>query len=458
MGPGGLNLLAPRESHRKLASHRACPCVTMGGFAIVWGVVWAKGWNWWVGFPDYSLPSRSGIDVRCHCSECHGIRLFTESQHGWGWQGPMWVTQPKPPPKQGHPEQAAQHRVQAGLEYLQRRRLHSLPGQPGPGLRHPQREEVLPHVQTGAGSGGDVGIREESGAAGRHLRQGGSGAEQGLGAAEMRGAVGGQCALRGPQCGPVCYQGPTLHDLVHPSAPSGASTHPLQTAQFSPQCPPIPPFGVLSPWDPLPSPQDRSPSPQGCGRARPSAFGAAQGPHPSAFGAPQGPLSFSETRAPPFTCWSHQEPPGFLQCAPTLFPPLCAAEPPSSPRCSAHPSAALWSPPVRLGAVGSSQDLHKGRTELLLTQQRAVWWEERLPRKEEEHSVLAAVRSTLPSTDLPVANKSLFLHKKCFNSALAVLKWLLAKLKSIYIFSFSPNFFPFWLLENIAVILTEFFS
>jgi len=29
-------------------------------------------------------------------------------------------------PKQGHPEQAAQDLVQAGLEYLQRRRLHSL--------------------------------------------------------------------------------------------------------------------------------------------------------------------------------------------------------------------------------------------------------------------------------------------------------------------------------------------
>ena len=27
--------------------------------------------------------------------------------------------------------------VQAGLEYLQGRRLHSLPGQPVPGLRHP---------------------------------------------------------------------------------------------------------------------------------------------------------------------------------------------------------------------------------------------------------------------------------------------------------------------------------
>jgi len=63
--------------------------------------------------------------------------VFTESQHGRGWKGPLWVTQSNPLPKQGHPQQAAQDRVQAGLEYLQRRRLHSLPGQPGPGLHHP---------------------------------------------------------------------------------------------------------------------------------------------------------------------------------------------------------------------------------------------------------------------------------------------------------------------------------
>ena len=75
-------------------------------------------------------------------------RIVTESQNVRGWKGPLWVTQSNPLPKQGHPEQAAQDRVQAGLEYLQRRRLHSLPGQPGPGLRHPQREEVLPYVQT----------------------------------------------------------------------------------------------------------------------------------------------------------------------------------------------------------------------------------------------------------------------------------------------------------------------
>ena len=54
---------------------------------------------------------------------------------------------PTPLLKQGHLQQAAQDLVQMGLEYLQRRRLHSLPGQPVPALRHPQREEVLPHVQ-----------------------------------------------------------------------------------------------------------------------------------------------------------------------------------------------------------------------------------------------------------------------------------------------------------------------
>jgi len=74
--------------------------------------------------------------------------MLTESQHGRGWKGPLWVIQSNPLPKQGHPEQAAQDLVQVGLECLQRRRLHHLPGQPGPGPHHPQREEVLPLVQT----------------------------------------------------------------------------------------------------------------------------------------------------------------------------------------------------------------------------------------------------------------------------------------------------------------------
>jgi len=33
-------------------------------------------------------------------------------------------------PKKGHLQQAAQDLVQAGLEYLQRRRLYNIPGQP----------------------------------------------------------------------------------------------------------------------------------------------------------------------------------------------------------------------------------------------------------------------------------------------------------------------------------------
>jgi len=75
------------------------------------------------------------------------MKRHSESQNGRGWKGPLWVIQSKPLPKQGHLQQIAEDRVQAGLEYLQRRRLHNLPGQPVPGIRHPQREEVLPHVQ-----------------------------------------------------------------------------------------------------------------------------------------------------------------------------------------------------------------------------------------------------------------------------------------------------------------------
>ena len=45
------------------------------------------------------------------------------------------LSSPPPLPKEGHLEQAAQERVQVGFDYLQRRRLHSLPGQPVPVLR-----------------------------------------------------------------------------------------------------------------------------------------------------------------------------------------------------------------------------------------------------------------------------------------------------------------------------------
>jgi len=76
--------------------------------------------------------------------------LITESQNHRMLRVGRDLCGPSSPtllPQQGHLQQAAQNLVKAGLEYLQRRRLHSHPGQPGPGLRHTQREEVLPHVQ-----------------------------------------------------------------------------------------------------------------------------------------------------------------------------------------------------------------------------------------------------------------------------------------------------------------------
>ena len=61
----------------------------------------------------------------------------------------LWISLDSTPLlKQGHLQQAAQDLVQAGLGYLQRRRIHNLPGQPVPGLRQPQSKEVLPQVQT----------------------------------------------------------------------------------------------------------------------------------------------------------------------------------------------------------------------------------------------------------------------------------------------------------------------
>jgi len=75
--------------------------------------------------------------------------IFTESQNHrivgvgknlWGSSSPI------PLPKQGHLQQAAQDLVQEGLEYLQRRRIHNLPGQPVPVLRHAQGKEVVPRV------------------------------------------------------------------------------------------------------------------------------------------------------------------------------------------------------------------------------------------------------------------------------------------------------------------------
>ena len=60
----------------------------------------------------------------------------------------LWrSSSPTPLLEQDHLEHVAQDRVQAGFEYLQRRRLHSLSGQPVPVLGHPQSKEVFSHVQ-----------------------------------------------------------------------------------------------------------------------------------------------------------------------------------------------------------------------------------------------------------------------------------------------------------------------
>ena len=73
-------------------------------------------------------------------TESHNHRMFGVGRDLCGSSSPTLL------PKQGRLQQAAQDLVQAGLEYLQRRRLHNLPGQPVPLLRHSQSEEVLPHV------------------------------------------------------------------------------------------------------------------------------------------------------------------------------------------------------------------------------------------------------------------------------------------------------------------------
>ena len=54
---------------------------------------------------------------------------------------------PAPLLNQDHLEQVAQDHVQAGFEYLQRRRLHNLSGQPVPVLSHLQSKEVFSHIE-----------------------------------------------------------------------------------------------------------------------------------------------------------------------------------------------------------------------------------------------------------------------------------------------------------------------
>jgi len=64
-------------------------------------------------------------------------RTITVSQNCWGWKGHLETIKSNPPAKIGSVKQVAQVGMQMGLEYLQRRRVHNLPGQPVPVLCHP---------------------------------------------------------------------------------------------------------------------------------------------------------------------------------------------------------------------------------------------------------------------------------------------------------------------------------
>jgi len=106
-------------------------------------------WGSFVGILGFFLytgyPQKQGMDTRAKSymkvTESQNHRMVGVGRDFCGSSSPTLL------PKQGHLQQAAEDLVQAGLEYLQRRRLHNLPGQPVPVLCHPQSEEVLPHVQ-----------------------------------------------------------------------------------------------------------------------------------------------------------------------------------------------------------------------------------------------------------------------------------------------------------------------
>jgi len=92
-------------------------------------------------------PQKVVLDRYFNCQEKFYPRI-TESQNFRGWKGPLWVISSNHPAEARSPTAGCIGPCPGGLEYLQRTRLHNLPGQPVPGLSHPQSKQVLPHVQT----------------------------------------------------------------------------------------------------------------------------------------------------------------------------------------------------------------------------------------------------------------------------------------------------------------------
>lgn len=71
------------------------------------------------------------------------------SRNHRGWEGSLVVSSPTPWAKQGQLQQVAHGFVQLPFQYLQERRVHSLPGQPLPGLNHHRREKkILPWISS----------------------------------------------------------------------------------------------------------------------------------------------------------------------------------------------------------------------------------------------------------------------------------------------------------------------
>ena len=109
-------------------------------------------------YAESLLPPRNGICGYCtydmKISEALYIKfsyLFKQQSsqnHRMEWVGrDLWrSSSPNSLLEQDHLEQVAQDGIQAGFEYLQRRRLHNLSGQPVPVLGHPQ-SKVFPHIQ-----------------------------------------------------------------------------------------------------------------------------------------------------------------------------------------------------------------------------------------------------------------------------------------------------------------------
>jgi len=86
---------------------------------------------------DVSQPVLSSAILRMYIWCCWLVVSFVSQNHRMFRVGRDLCGSSSPTllPKQGRLQQPAQDLVQVGLEYLQRRRLHNLPGQPVPVLR-----------------------------------------------------------------------------------------------------------------------------------------------------------------------------------------------------------------------------------------------------------------------------------------------------------------------------------